>query len=167
MAPGTWPGVFLSSEINIGFTKGGIACVGKSNAKKKLRRLEKELNQFKEQQTNYDRRIEELKNKKRELQAQVDPLQSEERFSGFSELGGFSEKAEKVRASCLQVKLALEKLSQAGAVLLGETPSLNFATQNNDKNTHAQENRESDLLELLNSPKFRQVANDLLGDLLK
>lgn len=164
--------------------------MGKSNAKKQLRRLEKELNQFKEQQTNYDRKIEELKNKKRELQAQVNAPQSEERFSGFSEVGGFSEKAEKVRESCLQVKLALEKLNQAGAVLLGGTdtnfnndtnlnndtnpnseysltPSLNFAAQNNDNNSQAPESGQSDLLELLNSPKFRQVANDLLGDLLK
>lgn len=163
MAPGTLPGVFLSTDINSGFTKGGIACVGKSHAKKQLRRLEKELNQFKEQQTNYDRRIEELNNKKLELQAQVNPVQSE-----------LSEKAEKVRESCLQVKLALEKINQAGAVLLDNhnndyslTPSLNLAGQNKDNNSQDSESGQSDLLDLLNSPKFRQVANDLLGDLLK
>ncbi|MDA8213125.1 MAG: hypothetical protein M0021_14790 [Clostridia bacterium] len=147
--------------------------MGKSNVKKQLRRLEREINHFQEQQLGYDRKIDELESRRQQLLARLNPERGEEIVtqSGTKEVnsktaapvGAESDvygNVARVRESCLRVKAALEKVSFAGEDLMARA---GFSRAD----LKEVEGQAADILEVLNSPKFRQVANELLGELLK
>ncbi len=147
--------------------------MGKSNVKKQLRRLEREINHFQEQQLGYDRKIDELESRRQQLLARLNPERGEEIVtqSGTNEVnsktatpvGAESDvygNVARVRESCLRVKAALEKVSFAGEDLMARA---GFSRAD----LKEVEGQAADILEVLNSPKFRQVANELLGELLK
>ncbi|MDA8211749.1 MAG: hypothetical protein M0021_07730 [Clostridia bacterium] len=171
--------------------------MGKSHVKKQLRRLEREINHFQEQQLGYDRKIGELERRRQQLLARLNPERGEEIVtqSGTKEVnsktaapvGAESDvygNVARVRESCLRVKAALEKVSFAGENLIARAGFSmadlkeveikdglsNKEIQENQGSRESQESQEgqaADILEVLNSPKFRQVANELLGELLK
>lgn len=155
--------------------------MGKSNARKQLRRLEREIGHFKEQQTHYDQKIDDLLSRKQELLTQLDPAQvkeyvkkdehdlksSRQVMQKTDSDRAVSEKVEKVCECCLRVKEALEKLNRAGEELITGADLRAELNQNPSDAGESPSGQQADILEMINSPKFRQIANELLGDLLK
>lgn len=167
--------------------------MGRTSSQKRLRRLEKEINRYQQEHSRYNRKLEELKDKKLNLLNDAAPktvsaeADSQDNGSVAEELSPpevqrCSPNLQDNREVC---RRALEELQKAVATLdsLMKEKSPNLAlvsspakpdgeaptSRSPESNPKSGESGEADtgFLEMLNSPAFREAATGLLGQLLK
>lgn len=149
--------------------------MGKTDAKKRLKRIERELKRLATQKNQFVEKIEKLEAKKAELLRIKD-------INENSLQRGDMDNSELVEA-CQRVKMALEKLQETTEQLLNAEANTTghlftsidketvqhptgMPAPQNSFNTQASTSS-NELLELISSPAMLQAAQGLLGDLLK